>query len=61
ADFEYEKGIAEINKRLSGIETVILFADPDVSHISSSVVRELVRFGKDISTFMPQQADGGCA
>lgn len=57
ADFEYEKGIADINKRLTGIETVILFTDPDLSHISSSVVRELVRFGKDISGFLPQQKD----
>lgn len=53
-DFEYEKTIADVNRRLSGIETVILFTEPEYAHISSSVVRELMRFGKDASPFVPK-------
>lgn len=55
ADFEYEKTIADVNRRLSGIETVILFTEPEYAHISSSVVRELIRFGKDVSPFVPKE------
>lgn len=53
ADFEYERDMAEINKELSGIETILLFADEKYSCVSSSVVRELIKFGKDVSKFMP--------
>lgn len=53
ADFEYERNIADINRRLSGIETVLLFAEPDMEHVSSSLVRELESFGKDVSAFLP--------
>lgn len=52
-DFEYEQEMAEINRRLSGVETICFFASPELSHISSSMVRELQHFGKDISTFLP--------
>ncbi|MDR1344538.1 MAG: pantetheine-phosphate adenylyltransferase [Tannerellaceae bacterium] len=53
-DFEYEKNIADVNRQLSGIETFILFTEPEHTHISSSIVRELLRYGKDISSFVPQ-------
>lgn len=53
SDFEYERNIADINRRLSGIETIVLFADPAMAHISSSMVRELQSFGKDMSEFLP--------
>lgn len=52
-DFEYERQQAEINRRLTGIETIVLFADPTLSSISSSVVRELSHFGRDITEFLP--------
>ncbi|MBQ9286767.1 MAG: pantetheine-phosphate adenylyltransferase [Bacteroidaceae bacterium] len=52
-DFEYEQQMADINRRLTGIETVILFARPDLAAISSSLVRELAHFGKDITPFLP--------
>lgn len=52
-DFEYERDIAAMNKRLSGIETVLLFTEPDLQSISSSVVRELASYGKDIIEFLP--------
>jgi len=52
-DFEYEKNLGEINKKIGGIETVIFFAKPDLAHISSSMVRELMSYGKDVSGFLP--------
>lgn len=53
-DFEYEKSIADVNRKLTGIETFILFTEPEHTHISSSIVRELLRYGKDISQFVPK-------
>ena len=53
-DFEYEESIADINRKLSGIETVFLFTEPELSFVSSSVVRELVHYGKDVSAFLPE-------
>lgn len=52
-DFEYEKSIADINKRLSSIETVILFTEPQHSAISSTIVRDLLSYGKDVTAFLP--------
>ena len=54
-DYEYEKTIADANKQLSGIETILLFTEPQLAHISSSLVRELATFGKDISAYLPQK------
>ena len=53
ADYEYEMQLADVNKQLSGIETLLLFANPQYSSLSSSMVRELVHFGKDIQSFLP--------
>jgi len=53
-DFEYEREQAAINRRLSSIETLLLFAEPELESISSSVVRELKHFGRDISKFLPE-------
>lgn len=52
-DFEYEREQADINRRLTGIETVLLYAEPGMESISSSLVRELIHFGKDVSQFLP--------
>lgn len=54
-DFEYEKNIADINRKISDVDTMILFTDVEYAHISSSVVRELYRFGKDVSEFLPKK------
>lgn len=53
-DFEYEREQADINRRLSGIETILLYADPQLESISSSMVRELRHFGQDITGFLPE-------
>lgn len=52
-DFEYERNLADVNRMISGIETVILFTLPELSAISSSVVRELAANGHDVSSFLP--------
>ena len=54
-DFEYERDIANMNERLAGIETVLLFTEPQYASISSSVVRELIAFGKDVTDFLPHR------
>ena len=53
-DYEYEMQLADVNRQLSGIETILLFADPQLSAVSSSIVRELAHFGKDIKPFLPE-------
>lgn len=53
-DFEYEMHMADVNRALTGIETVCLFTEPQHAAISSSVVRELAHFGHDITPFLPQ-------
>lgn len=53
-DFEYEATIADINRKLSGIETILLFTEPELSAVSSTIVRDLLKYGKDVSSFLPQ-------
>ena len=55
-DFENEKHLAEVNRDLTGIETILLYTLPEYSHISSSIVRELYRYGQDVSRYLPQGA-----
>ena len=55
-DFEFERDQADINRRLTGIETVLLYAEPGMECVSSSVVRELRHFGRDCSDFLPKPA-----
>ncbi|MCL1933582.1 MAG: pantetheine-phosphate adenylyltransferase [Candidatus Azobacteroides sp.] len=52
-DFEYEKTIADINREIAGIETFVLFTEPEYTHISSSLVRELLTYGKSVAAFVP--------
>ena len=56
-DFEYEKNIAETNRAMSGIETVLLYTLPEYGHISSSIVRELVKYNHDVSEYLPKNCD----
>ena len=55
-DFEYEREQADINRQISGIDTLLLFAEPQYASVSSSVVRELQHFGADVSDFLPQKS-----
>jgi len=53
-DFEFERDIAFFNKDLSpNLETVFILTDPEFSHVSSSVVREVLRHGGDVAKFLP--------
>lgn len=52
-DFEYEQNMADINRKIAGIETVILFTLPEHASISSSVVRELDKYRYDTTDFLP--------
>ncbi len=53
-DFEYEETIADVNRKLAGVETILLFTEPELTCISSTIVRELLQYGKDISRFIPE-------
>lgn len=52
-DFEYERDIADINLRLGGMDTIMLISEPEYASVSSSVVRELIKYGKDVSSLLP--------
>ena len=54
SDFEYEQWQADFNRRLGGIETILLYTEPQLASISSSALRELSHFGVDVSQFIPQ-------
>lgn len=54
-DFEYEQQLADVNRRLEGMETVILLTRPELAVVSSSLVRELEHFGRDASRFLPSK------
>ena len=57
-DFEYERTMAQTNKRLfPNITTVILLTPPELNDVSSSTVRELLQFGRDVKEFMPEGID----
>jgi pantetheine-phosphate adenylyltransferase len=54
ADFEFERGIAQVNKAMAPeIETVFLISNPAMAHVTSSIVREIIRHGGDASQFVP--------
>ncbi len=53
ADYDYERKIVDINRLLApDIETVLMVADPEHAVVSSSMVRELAAFGKDVSQWL---------
>jgi pantetheine-phosphate adenylyltransferase len=53
ADFEFEKAIAQTNRKLSNIETVFLLTSADNSYISSSIVRDIIRNSGDVTLLVP--------
>jgi len=53
-DFEYENSIAQVNKHLNQeLESVFLITSPELAAISSSIIREVHRYGGDVSAFLP--------
>jgi pantetheine-phosphate adenylyltransferase len=53
SDFDYELQMAQMNQRLSGIDTFFISTSPQYSFLSSSLVREVAKFGGDVSTMVP--------
>ena len=55
SDFDYEKTISQLNHIVGdGLETIFLIAQPGYSHISSTIVREIIKGGGDASPFLPE-------
>ncbi|MET1000170.1 MAG: pantetheine-phosphate adenylyltransferase [Acidimicrobiia bacterium] len=54
SDFDYELQMAQMNQRLSGIDTFFISTSPQYSFLSSSLVREVARFGGDVSSMVPK-------
>jgi len=55
SDFDYEKTISQLNEKIgNGLETVFLISRPAYSHISSTIVREIIKGGGDVSEFVPE-------
>lgn len=55
ADYEYERNLAYANRNISGIETVLLYTLPELSYISSTMVRDLQRHGYDVTPYVPDE------
>lgn len=56
SDFEYEKGIADMNRMLSKhIETIFLTSSPQYSTVSSTLVRDVIRYNGDVRQFLPEE------
>lgn len=55
-DFEYENSIAQINRQIyPNLETVLLITSPIYAYISSTIVRDIYRYGQDVSQYVPYQ------
>ena len=54
SDFEYERSIAQINKQMTGIESIFLLTIPEHTPVTSSIVRDIIRHGGDASEFLPK-------
>ena len=55
-DFKFEKDIAQMNRDLnSNIETIFIITPPEVSHVSSSLIRDIIKNGGDINKFIPKE------
>ncbi len=52
-DLKYESEIAQVNYTLFKVETIFLLASPELKEISSSIVRELQKYGKNITDLLP--------
>ncbi len=55
ADYEFERAIAQMNRAMSPeIDTIFVVADPALSHISSTIVRDILLFQGDVTKFIPE-------
>ncbi len=54
SDFEYEQMMSQMNYRLAGVETLFMTTNPLYSYLSSSLVKEIARYGGDVSGLVPE-------
>jgi len=54
SDFSYEQTIAQANDKVNGVDSVFLMCSPEYSHVSSSVVRDIIRNGGNIESLVPK-------
>lgn len=55
ADFEFERAIAQVNRQMTGIDTVFLLTTPEHTPVNSTIVRDILRHGGDASLFIPER------
>jgi pantetheine-phosphate adenylyltransferase len=55
SDFEYELQMAQMNLRLAGVDTLFMVANPSYSFLSSSIVKEVARFGGSVDGLVPSE------
>lgn len=53
-DYEYERTQADLNRQMGGIETILLYTEPQYESISSTAARQLKQLGKDYAWMLPQ-------
>ena len=53
ADFDDEMAMSLLNRHLSGVETVFIMGDPTLNHVASSMVKEIARYGGDVTGLVP--------
>ncbi|MEN9454134.1 MAG: hypothetical protein RLZZ19_621 [Actinomycetota bacterium] len=53
SDFDYELQMAQMNLQLKGVDTLLMATKPAYSFLSSSLVREIARYGGDVSSLVP--------
>jgi pantetheine-phosphate adenylyltransferase len=58
SDFEYEMQMAQMNYRLAKIETLFMTTNPLYSFLSSSLIKDVARYGGDVSALVPEQVLG---
>ncbi len=59
ADFEYERAIAQVNKIMTGIDSVFLLTQPEHTPVNSSIVRDILKHGSDAGEFLPEKIKNG--
>ncbi len=57
ADFEYERAIAQVNKKMTKIESVFLLTTPEHTPVNSTIVRDILKHDGDVSLFIPDNID----
>ena len=57
SDFDYELQMAQMNQRLSGVETLFMSTNPLYSFLASSLVKEVATYGGDVSNLLPPKIE----